>query len=319
MKNNLAAACCTLVSVALFLLVLRFVADFWLLGIVYSLQLHIAVLAALGALLAVILGARRFGSLLLVAALAVALFTLHLENRIQPKQHALAAGTQTLKLVSFNILGNNRANGGRIADMIVSSGADLVYIFESAPLRPYVDTLAKAYPYRVGCGAVVAFCDVMILSKRPLSDPRMLALSDLRQERLATADIDVGGVTVHLGAAHVSKPYFDAYHTQELEALSAFMHPRPGPWIIAGDFNAAAIAPDMQAFVRRDAMTTTGWEPATWPTWAGPFGVPIDHVFVSKSLSARSIARIPEAYGSNHYGLTAEIAVPPAGPQSISR
>ena len=309
MKTNLAAAACTLAISAIALLGVRLVADLWLLGIVYSLQLYIALAAGACAVAAILLGARRMGSVLLLAALMFAGHSLWLAYRLLPAARPLPSGATTLKVVSFNILGNNRENGERIARYLVEADADVAYIFESAPLRPFIQALSTRYPYRIGCGEIVDFCDVMLLSKRPLIEPRMLSLSDLRHKRFATAAIDVDGQRVRLGAAHLSKPYFDAYHTLELRALAQFMARSAGPWIVGGDFNSAAIAPDMQAFADHEGMTTAGREPATWPIWAGPLGIAIDHIFVSKSLVPQSLDRIADNFGSNHYGLVAEIGI----------
>ncbi|MNT99439.1 hypothetical protein D3C72_2422850 [compost metagenome] len=65
----------------------------------------------------------------------------------------------------------------------------------------------------------------------------------------------------------------------------------------------------MRRFLRVTQLRTSEWEPATWPIRAGRFGVPIDHVYVRPPLKIRSLRRLADAYGSNHYGLLAEIAM----------
>jgi endonuclease/exonuclease/phosphatase (EEP) superfamily protein YafD len=52
------------------------------------------------------------------------------------------------------------------------------------------------------------------------------------------------------------------------------------------------------------------------PSWPATFGLPqiaIDHIFISPGVRQLEAARIGEAAGSDHYPVTARIAVP-AGP-----
>jgi endonuclease/exonuclease/phosphatase (EEP) superfamily protein YafD len=149
----------------------------------------------------------------------------------------------------------------------------------------------------------------MILSKYAIEDPQFLSLSEIRSNRFAMATIRVGGQSVQLAAIHLTKPYFDDYHTIELRRASMVLRERGGPVVIGGDFNSDTIAPDMQEFLRRNALQTAGTEPATWPVAAGIFGIPIDHIYVSKDIVPLSLTRLEDAYGSNHYGLIGDLAL----------
>lgn len=299
-----------LISLGLVVISLRYVTDFWLLAFFFSLQPQLAVLAALGSLLSLALHRSRFGYGLLAVSLLLGAHAFWMKREFLPSpDEMLQAQAAHIRLLSFNMLGDNDANAGRIAEMVKASGADVAYLFEAGPLAPYLSDLSAIYPYRIGCGVAVETCDLLMLSKHPMANPQFVSLSDLRQNRFAVATILVGGEPVEFAAIHVTKPYFDDYHTMELRRASRILKERGGTLVIGGDFNSDTIAPDMQRFLRRGNLQTAGVEPATWPVEAGIFGIPIDHIYTSKTIVPTALERIADNYGSNHYGLIADLAV----------
>lgn len=312
MRDRISSALGLLVSVGLMVVALRYVTDFWLLSFFFSLQPQLGVVAALGALACLVLRRSAFAYVLLAVSLFLCGHALWMQREFLPSAASdVAADATRFRVLSFNMLGNNHSNVGRIIDMVNGSGADVAYLMESGPLLHHLDALSAAYPYRIGCGILVEECDLMILSKHPLEHPEYLSLSDLRSNRFAMATVHIGGHAVQLAAIHLTKPYFDDYHTTELRRAGAALRKRGGPVVIGGDFNSDTIAPDMQAFLRRHALQATGSEPATWPVAAGVFGIPIDHIYVSKDIAPLSLTRMADHYGSNHYGLIADLALSP--------
>ena len=312
MRDRISSALGVLVSFGLMVVALRYVTDFWLLSFFFSLQPQLGVVAALGALACLVLRRSTFAYGLLAASLLLCGHALWMQREfLPPASGDVAAEATRFRVLSFNMLGNNHSNVGRIIDMVNASGADVAYLMESAPLLHHLDALSTAYPYRIGCGILAEECDLMILSKHPIDHTEYLSLSDLRSNRFAMATVHIGGHAVQLAAIHLTKPYFDDYHTTELRRAGAALRKRDGPVVIGGDFNSDTIAPDMQAFLRRHALQATGPEPATWPVAAGIFGIPIDHIYVSKDIVPLSLARLADHYGSNHYGLIADLALSP--------
>lgn len=301
-----------LISFGLLVVSLRYVTDFWLLAFFFSLQPQLGVVAALGALACLALHRSTFGYALLVVSLLLCGHAFWMQREFLPPSDVEAPADATrFRLLSFNILGNNFANVGRIIDMVNASGADVAYLFESGPLLHHLSDLEAVYPYRIGCGVEIETCDLMILSKYPIEAPRVVSLSDIRANRFAVATIRIGGRPIEFAAIHLTKPYFDDYHTTELRRAGAILRKRGGTLIIGGDFNSDTIAPDMQRFLRRSDLQTAGAEPATWPVEAGIFGIPIDHIYTSKAIIPLSLTRLEDDYGSNHYGLVADLAIPP--------
>jgi endonuclease/exonuclease/phosphatase (EEP) superfamily protein YafD len=51
------------------------------------------------------------------------------------------------------------------------------------------------------------------------------------------------------------------------------------------------------------------WPPATWPVWAGPFGVPIDQLLVRGGVGVVRMKGFGAGLGSNHRGFVADLAI----------
>lgn len=308
MKARLACVAATALFLALFVISIRYVADFWLLAFVNSFQLHIAVLAAFVALLCLIVLRSRIFIVLLVWAMMLCAHALYMHREFVTDAFS-PTGSKPFRLLSFNVLMENSRNAESIADTLLASNADAVYVMEAAALTSALPRLSETYPYRIGCGQGTQSCDLLILSKRPLETARIGSLSYVSRERFAMATIDVDGVKLTLAAAHLAKPYFDEYHRNELSRIRSAFSSVTGPLILGGDFNSASIAPDMQDFLLATDLKKAPWEPATWPIDAGQFGIAIDHIFARKPAVLMKLERLPDSLGSNHYGLVADFVI----------
>ncbi|OWV88893.1 endonuclease [Rhizobium sp. R635] len=310
MRDTIFCVFSVLTTLVLAVISLRYVKDFYLLSFFYSFQIHLAVAAA-AASVAALLVKRHWYAMLTLGLSAI--LTVHgavmarefVEPAVEESQAAL------FRLLSFNIENDNFANGPAIADMVIGSGADVVNILEAEPLLSELPRLLKTYPYYVGCGIGMEQCDTLVLSKRPLIEPRIRNLGLLWRNRLTISTIDFDGRKVNFLAAHLTKPYYDEFHGLEIEDLAEVIPSLPGPLVLAGDFNTSILAPDMQYLMRSQGLGTVSLEPATWPIVAGPFGIPIDHIFSKAPLRLKSVRRIEDSFGSNHFGLMAEFVVDP--------
>ncbi|MGK6312444.1 endonuclease/exonuclease/phosphatase family protein [Neorhizobium sp. DT-125] len=309
MRQTLSVAICVIVSLVLLAIGTRYIHPHWILATLYSLQLHAAAACVVAMAVALVVK-RHFVTWLLFAA--ALLFTCHAvlmgRDFAEPATGA-DASAPTFRLLSFNILNSNYANAEDLTRTILSSGADLVNIMEAAPLRVHMEELAKTYPYRVGCGIVTRDCDQLMLSKVPIDAPMIRTLSEIFPERFILARVTIAGTTINFAGIHTTKPYFDNFHSLELTRAALAITETTGPLLLSGDFNASSLAPNMRRFLRVTQLKTGAWEPATWPIRAGAFGVPIDHVYARAPLKIKSVTRLPDAHGSNHYGLIAEIAI----------
>lgn len=309
MRQALSVAICVIVSLVLAAIATRYIHPHWTLATLYSLQLHAAAACIVAMLVALVVKRHFLVWLLFAASLLFAGHAVLMGREFAAPATAGEAQTPTFRLLSFNILNDNYENAESVVRAITGSGADLVNIMEAAPLRVHLDELAKTYPYRVGCGVIIPFCDQLMLSKTPIETPIVRSLSEIFPSRFILAKVAVAGRTINLVGIHTTKPYFDNFHSLELIRAALAISEADGPLLVSGDFNASSLAPNMRRFLSLTELKTAEWEPATWPIRAGVFGVPIDHVYARAPLKIKSLTRLADTHGSNHYGLMAEIAI----------
>ncbi|WEO67046.1 endonuclease/exonuclease/phosphatase family protein [Rhizobium rhizogenes] len=308
MRQTIYCVLCVLATLLLVTLSARYVIDIWLLAFFESLQTHFSLFGIALALLALVFRRHWYAVLLIVFGVGLAVHSVLMLREYAASP--LAPGTgKSFKLLSFNIENSNFENGTRIADLIVGSNADVVEIFEAEPIKADLQRIGGAYPYRIGCSDVSVECDSLLLSKRPFQAQDMRSLGSLWRNRFILATIDMDGQPVNFVSAHLSKPYFDEFHADELSILGPILKGIQGPLILAGDFNASVIAPDMRDFLNDTGLSHTFPEPATWPIVAGAYGIAIDHVFAHAPLQLISVRQISDAMGSNHFGLMTEFSV----------
>jgi endonuclease/exonuclease/phosphatase (EEP) superfamily protein YafD len=223
---------------------------------------------------------------------------------------ALPPGSTELTLTSFNVLETNRAGAAGIAAMLIDAPSDVVFLMEARPMREHLEALAAIYPYRAGCEPD-AQCDLMMLSRTPLTGIRVLSLSHFSPQRAILAQTIVDGAPTTLAAVHLTKPYFDDRIEQETGALRRLLTDIDGPIVMAGDFNAAPWSYAIARLVQGAALSVAPSYPATWPTMLGPLGVPIDNAFTRGPAQITAIEAIADPMGSNHRGLQIAVGLAP--------
>ena len=291
----------------------RYVSGHWLFFTFASFQIQGAAVATALAALAWMLHRNAVASLLVIAAVAIGLHGyLMLGDFRQSTPAPPPSYPADLKVITFNIMGDNSFdNGGRIADAMIASGADVIMIQESAPLGPHIDRIKVVYPYRLGCGAQTVTCDQSLWSRTPLVTGEVKTGSPLYRDRLLLATIALGDRRVNFVNVHTTKPYFDNIHAIELrrvrEIMAEYATRNPGPFLVAGDFNASILTPDIRQFLSLTGLRTADREPSTWPVGAPTAGMAIDHMFAGDPLRFRSLEPLTETHGSNHFGLVAEL------------
>jgi len=175
MRDTIFCVFSVLTTLVLAIVSLRYVKDFYLLSFFYSFQLHLAAAAAAASIAALLVKRHWYGFLTLGVSLVLAV-----HGAVMMREFVEPAVDQSrpvlFKLMSFNIENDNFANGAAIADMAIASGADVVNILEAEPLLSELPRLLKTYPYYIGCGVGMEQCDTLVLSKRPLIEPRIRSL-----------------------------------------------------------------------------------------------------------------------------------------------
>jgi len=307
--KNLSIVIGTCAFLLLCALVGRYASGHWLFFTFASFQIQGAVAAASIAAIAWLLHRNVVASLIVIAALAVAAHGyVMLGDYRQPAPMPPQSWPADLKVLSFNIMGDNSFdNGGKIADAMIASGADIVMIQESAPLGPHIDRIKQVYPYRLGCGAETMTCDQSLWSKRPFLSQFVRTASPIYRDRFMMASIEFRRQRVYFANIHLTKPYFDNMHAIELKFIADLVNGTEGPMVLAGDMNASVLTPDVRKFLSDTNLMTADAEPTTWPVGLETVGMAIDHMFVRGQMRFRSLTRLEQTFGSNHHGLVGEL------------
>jgi len=266
-----------------------------------------------------------------LALLAVAWYA----PRFIPNNAVRAAGeTSMLKVVSFNVLGENARLDESVA-WLLDADADILLLQETPAViaTDQVPELIDAYPYRV----LSAPWGDTILSRYPLETVEPI---DLENDGVATqvrATINLNGQTVALYNVHMYLPlggvqrfpppidnpfvnmlayYDDSARNAQIDQLLTLTSAEEHPYIVAGDFNMSDNAVKYQeiAAVMRDSQRDAGFGFGnTWPiaqTWGLPGLIPtvlrIDYIWHSDEFSARSISR-GQFVGSDHLPVMATL------------
>jgi endonuclease/exonuclease/phosphatase (EEP) superfamily protein YafD len=276
-----------------------------------TIRFHLAILMVGIVVLLLISGAwRRSIFFLIIGLISVGEGAWFIVRQQMPRAEIASLPTETsFTVLSFNVLMSNVSNGDDIAEMLETSGADVVVLMEAQPLYGYLGQLAETYPYKVGCDERRG-CDLLLMSKTELTDTHIHSLSRFVSNRLITAKTVIGGEQVDLVAAHLSKPYFDNVSDTEVSVMSRFLNRETeGALIMAGDFNAAAWSKNLLRLVRFNQLMPGPWYPGTWPVELGPLAIPIDNMFSRAPAIIEEINATPDSYGSNHRGLIAKVAI----------
>ena len=195
----------------------------------------------------------------------------------------------------------------RVRAEIERLDADIVTLIEMSPAKKRILAELKArYPYQADCfrSRLLPARDPLQAADRGEHVARALAGAALSPGAARAA----GGRAHGDGRAHLRFPHSRAQFRQATE-LAKVVEALPGPKLVMGDFNATPFS-RILAVVENGANLRRVTFLPSWPATAGLPQIAIDHIFISPGLTLLEAARIGEAAGSDHYPVTARIAVP---------
>lgn len=126
-------------------------------------------------------------------------------------------------------------------------------------------------------------------------------------------EVALGEARVHALALHTATPRSrDAQRArdEELTAVSRWARGQVDPELVFGDLNATPWSSALQGLVDSADLLNSAYGygvQATWPTRAGPLGIPIDQSLYSHELTVTDRATGP-SFGSEHRSLWVTIA-----------
>jgi len=221
--------------------------------------------------------------------------------------------TQPLRILSFNLLITN-TDYQRIIDLVERVDPDVICFAElESHLRDGLAPLATRYPYSAGDSRYWNLGTV-ILSRHPLLKIPGEETLGMAHSPLAAAQIDWEGRRLTLVAVHTKSPTSLArveLRDQQLASLERTIDRLDGPVAVVGDFNATMWSTSLRRLLARTGLRDSrhgfGIQP-TWPAWAWPLRIPIDHVLVSPDIRVHR-RWIEKPAGSDHLPVVTEISI----------
>jgi endonuclease/exonuclease/phosphatase (EEP) superfamily protein YafD len=183
-------------------------------------------------------------------------------------------------------------------------------------LEPSRGWLRKTFPNPAGYRVYV----------RPgLPEPRVLALVGERVSNvefpddpgLPTSsiafDVELDEALIHVLALHTAAPTTPGARrgrNDELAAVSSWARRQANPELVLGDLNATPWSSVLQSLEDSADLRNSAYGngvQATWPSRAGPLGIPIDQLLYSSELTVTDRSTGP-TFGSEHRSLWVTIA-----------
>ena len=254
---------------------------------------------------------------LVIAAVPAAAFTVGPAAwSCLPKRPPAVAG-ETIRIMSANLLAENRRTGPIVAE-VAAVRPDVLVLLEYAPHwhQAFQVALGSEYPYVCHVQRWDSF-GLAIYSRRPFVEPvkTALALGGAGTPQ-ARAVIELAGRAVALYVVHLMPPIGRAYTAEqraEFVDLLELLREEKLPVVLCGDFNftnESVFADELERLGLADAHRISGWgRGATWPALGLVRYVPgvrIDHVFLSQELTSRR-STVGRGGGSDHRPIVVEV------------
>lgn len=224
-------------------------------------------------------------------------------------QPATAAGTQPLRVLSFNVLSSNTRHADTLA-WVRQTDPDLAFFSEvTAAWEAGLEPLRATLPYRIAHPQEDNF-GLAVFSKHPILEQEFIA-SRVMPVVMVRIVVAVAGRRVVFFGVHPLPPMSPATVADRdavLRDLAARVGREPGPVIVAGDLNATPWSHAMRPLAAaglRDTQLGRGFS-ATWQRGNPIFAIPIDHLLLGGNITATARWTGPDL-GSDHRPIVADL------------
>lgn len=268
--------------------------------------------ALTGGLAAVALWSRWPGLRLVAGLLVVCLAGLAVQLVVWPvlarDQGVALHGGEHLRVVSFNMYKDN-PDPQRVAQWIISTGADVVVVLEAVPQMDGAAGLQAAYPYHYAC-APSGRCSTRVYARFPARSVQPLARGDPDRRRALSAlvvsfPLEQGEFT--LAAAHLPRPWPQGTQRPSALELQHALARRDDLALLLGDFNSAPSTHTMRSLAQAARVRLATQFAGTWPA-RGTFGIrlPLDQVYHGRCTVIDAVTLGPDL-GSDHLPLVIDL------------
>lgn len=217
-----------------------------------------------------------------------------------------ATGQQTARILTHNISWRNR-DFDAIDRLFAETDADIIVLQEVRQSHAlYLEKLRERYPYQVMCDAG-DYCGIVILSRHPIEYRETIEDENHIALAMETA-VSIDGHELVLVGAHLSRPFRGVGQANQFRSLTRVVAELPPNTVVAGDFNSAPWSTNMARYAPDAGVCASNAAQSTWPQWLGPFGIPIDHVFLKSGVQLLSVGAVNGAK-SDHKALVATVGL----------
>ena len=224
------------------------------------------------------------------------------------------AGNEVVKIMSFNVLGENNQHEA-VIDRIKQHDPDVLTILEYTHNWPWaLQSLNDIYPYRLEQPRWHGF-GIAIFSKRPFTKSSVTQITeDATDNPFLTLDIEVDGRPLRLAGLHLLSPMHRdrlKVRNRQLAEIGKILVQRDVPTIVMGDFNCTPWSPFLSDFMKqadlRDSRNGFGYQ-ASWNALRPLLSIPIDHALVSPEIHVHS-RKLGDFAGSDHLPVVFEVSL----------
>jgi endonuclease/exonuclease/phosphatase (EEP) superfamily protein YafD len=258
---------------------------------------------------------------LFILLFALTVNGLELVSWYLPNERLTADKTNTLRVMSYNILVEN-SEVDRIVGSILSVDPNLVLLVEVGLLmkQNIADRISTKFPhsYQSPGGGMTIF------SKLPLEDSRGEQFSGSDATNLVT-HIKYRDRRIEIIGTHPLVPVkanLFIRRNLQLNSIATHLEGESQPTILMGDFNLTPWSPYYRQLINRTKLHNTRLGFGILPTWIRPsttvklpqillpiLNIPIDHIFVTKDFAvARTYTG--DNGNSDHAPIISELVIP---------
>ena len=225
-----------------------------------------------------------------------------------------AAGTTKIRVMSYNVLATSTEFDSAISE-IRKHDPDVVAVIEYAGMwHVACDALNKTYPHQHRDPRWHGY-GIAVFSKIPFENTQSLALTEKEIDNpAALVNVRVGDQLLQILAVHVMSPikkFRLDLRNRQFEEIADHINARSAPMMLVGDMNCGPSSGFFSNLIEeanlRDSRQGFGIHPS-WPSVAGAFAVPIDHVLVSEEIHVHN-RFLGDAGGSDHRPVIVDISI----------
>lgn len=226
----------------------------------------------------------------------------------------VAASAPQLRIMSFNVLGMNRAHAEVLAEIRQHNPDVLIIVEYTLHWEQALAPLKSEYPHQIEQPRWHGF-GIAIFSKLPLNDAGIVESMPLANDLpVVTATVDFAGKPLQVFGVHLINPIGEARRElrgEQFAALAKHLGGGSAERILLGDFNCADWSSEFRGFLRatglRDSRQGFGVLPSWSPQGLEILSIPIDHALVSQGLVVLRRATGNKA-GSDHRPVIVDLA-----------